>query len=188
MPKFQLHDMNYNIIDLKPHIGSEKTLVISGNGPDTGKYQPFVDSVYVFNIPQGMLFPYDPHQHEMLLHHVFEKECSQIIYVAPSQPAFLEYLEKSDSPRSLHLAVKFHLSVLLKKHEDRAIPDHIRRQILLELYAIKQCKLLMDFFFVRKKIEQGDLKLKGLVTQISSGHFKSIFFNGIAYNNLLTLN
>jgi hypothetical protein len=180
--------MNYNIIDLKTHIGSEKTLVISGNGPDTDKYHPFVDSVYVSNIPQGMLFPYDPQQQEMLLHHVFEKECSQIIYVAPSQSAFLEYLEKIDSPRSLHLAVKFHLSVLLRKQEDRAIPDHIRRQILLELYAIKQCKLLMDYFFIRKKIEQGDLKLKGLVTQISTGHIKSIFFNGIAYNTLLTLN
>lgn len=179
--------MNH-MIDLKPHIGSEKTLVISGDEPGTEKHQSFVDSVFVFNIPQGMLFRYDPHQHEMLLHHVCEKECSQIIYVAPSQPAFLEHLENSNSPRSLHLALKFHLSVLLREHKDRAIQTHIRRQMLLELHAIQQCKLLMDYFFIRKRIDQRNLKLKGLVAQMNSGCFKSVFFNGISYNNLLTMN
>lgn len=179
--------MNY-IRDLKPHIGSEKTLVISDGDPHKENIHAFVDSVFVFNIPQGMLLPYDRHQHEILMHHVCDKECSQIIYTAPSQAAFLKNLENSGSPRSLHLAIKFHLGVLLRKKEDRILEDAIRNQILLELYTIEQCKLLMNYFFIRKKIDHGELNVKGLVPQMSSDRLISIFLNGIHYNNLLTMN
>jgi hypothetical protein len=179
--------MSY-ITDLKPHIGAEKTLVISGGGSEIeGKYAS-VDNVFLYNIPQGMLFRYDPHQHEMLVHHVCEKRCSQIIYVAPSEPSFLEYLENIDAPGSVHMALKFHLSVLLREHEDSVIRPYIKHQMLLEIFAIEQCKLLMEYFFIGKKIDQGNLKLKGLVPQANSGIFKSVFLNGISYNDLLTLN
>ena len=186
-PRLQNISMNY-IRDLKPHIGSEKTLVISDGDPHNENIHASVDSVFLFNIPQGMLLPYDRHQHEILMHHVCDKECSQIIYAAPSQAAFLTNLENSGSPRSLHLAIKFHLAVLLRKKEDRFLADSVRNQILLELYAIEQCKLLMNYFFIRKKIDHGELKVKGLVPQINSSRFKSIFLNGIHYNNLLTMN
>ena len=179
--------MNY-ITDLKPHIGSEKTLVISAGNSNRERHTAFVESIFVFNIPQGMLFKYDRHQQETLLHHICELECSQVIYLAPSQLTFLEYLENRDSPRSLHRAIKFHLSVLLRNKEDSVIRDHIKQQMLIELYAIEQCKLLMDYFFIRKKVDHGELKVKGLVPQISSGRFKSIFLNGVDYNTLLTMN
>lgn len=179
--------MNY-IIDLKPHIGAEKTLVISGGGSEIEGQYASIDSVFLYNIPQGMLFRYDPHQHEMLMHHVCEKGCSQIIYVSPSEPSFLDYLENSDSPGSVHLALKFHLSVLLRRHQDSAIRPYIKRQMLLEIFAIEQCKLLMEYFFISKKIDQRNLKLKGLVPQMNGRIYNSVFFNGISYNDLLTLN
>lgn len=179
--------MNY-ILDLKPHIGSERTLIITGGDHNDEREGTSNSGVFVFTTPQGMLFRYDPQQHETLLHHVCEKECSQIIYVAPTQRSFLEHLENKDSPGSLHRAVKYHLDVLLREHTDSPIPYSIRQQILLELYAIEQCKLLMEYFFIRKKIDQRDLKLKGLVVQLNSEQLKTIFFNGIVYNNLLTMN
>jgi hypothetical protein len=179
--------MNY-ITDLQPHIGSEKTLVIFAGNSNRQRHTAFLESIFVFNIPQGMLLKYDRDQQETLLHHICEKECSQIIYLAPSQTTFLEHLENCDSPRSPHLAIKFHLSVLLRNKEGSVIRDHIKRQMLIELYAIEQCKLLMDYFFIRKKVDHGELKVKGLVPQINGGRFKSIFFNGIDYNNLLTMN
>lgn len=179
--------MNY-IIDLKPHIGAEKTLVISGGGSEIEGQYASIDSVFLYNIPEGMLYRYDPHQHEMLMQYICEKGCSQIIYVAPSQPSFLDYLENNDSPGSVHLALKFSLSVLLRKHQDCAIRPYIRRQMLVEIFAIEQCKLLMEYFFISRKIDQGNLKLKGLVPQMKNGIFKSVFFNGISYNDLVTLN
>ncbi len=179
--------MNY-LADLKPHIGSEKTLVISGGHPNHKEPNPIIDSVYLFDIPQGMLSRYDRSQYEILMHYICEQECSQVIYVAPRQPAMFEALENSDSPRSLHLSIKFHLSVLLGKHEDRVVSNQVRRQMLLELYTIEQCKMLMEYFFIKRKIDQGDLKLKGLVSQMGSEKFESVFFNGISYNNLITLN
>lgn len=179
--------MNY-LTDLKPHIGSEKTLIVSGGHPNHSEPQPAIDSVYLFDIPQGTLSRYDRRLNEILLHYICEQEYSQVIYLAPRQPALFEALENSDSPKSLHLALKFHLSVLLRKQEDKIVPSEIRRQILLEIYTIEQCKLLMDYFYIRRKIDQGDLKLKGLVSEMRGENFKSIFFNGITYNNITSLN
>jgi hypothetical protein len=177
--------MNH-ITDLNPHIGSEKTLVISAGDTKTERYSSFVDSVFVFNVPQGKLFRYDRHQQEILLHHICERECSQVIYVAKSTS--LEHLGLRESPASIHLAIKFHLSVLLRNKEDSVIPHHIKRQMLIELYTIEQCKLLMEYFFIRKKVDHGELKVKGLVPQMSNNQFKSIFLNGVEYDNLFTMN
>lgn len=177
--------MNY-ITDLNPHIGSEKTLVISAGVTKHERYPSFVDSVFVFNVRQGKLFRYDRHQQEILLHHICERECSQIIYVA--QSTFLEQLGPRESPASLHLAIKFNLSVLLRNKEDSVIRHDIKRQMLMELYTIEQCKLLMEYFFIRKKVDHGELKVKGLVPKMGSSQFKSIFLNGVDYDNLFTMN
>jgi hypothetical protein len=179
--------MNHKI-DLTPHIGSEKTLIISGAEAIAETYDTFVNNVFVYTIPQGILVRYDAQQHEMLLRHVCEKACSQIIYLGPSRLSVPEHLDNNDSPRSLHLALKFNLSVLLRKHKDDAIKPHIRRQMLLDLYVIEQCKLLMDYYFIRKKVKMAHLTVKGIVPDLNTGNFKSIFLNGISYNDLITLN
>ena len=60
--------------------------------------------------------------------------------------------------------------------------------MLMELYTIEQCKLLMEYFFIRKKVDHGELKVKGLVPKMGSSQFKSIFLNGVDYDNLFTMN
>lgn len=179
--------MNY-MIDLKPHIGSEKTLLITGDDFCPEEYITLTDRVFVYNVPRGMLLRYNPEQQEMLQHHVCEIGCSQVIYVGSNETALLKHLQNSASPQSPHLALRFNLSVLLRNHNEKAIRSHIKRQMLLELHVIEQSKLLLDYFFIRKKVEDGDLRLKGIVTELDSPRFKSIFLNGIAYNDLLTLN
>ena len=60
--------------------------------------------------------------------------------------------------------------------------------MLIEFNVINQCKLLMDYFFIKEKVETNKLQVKGIVTEMQSDQLKSIFHNGIAYNDLLTLN
>jgi len=46
----------------------------------------------------------------------------------------------------------------------------------------------MDYFFIKEKVENNKLQVKGIVTEMQRDQLKSIFHNGIVYNDLLTLN
>ncbi len=174
-------------MNLNTHIDSEKTLVITDTEFHTWENIVFADRVFFYNIPEGMLFRYNPQQQEMLRHHIYEKGCSQIIYVSPKHPTWLDAGRNDESIHCLN-HLRFNLSALLRHQKDDVIRPAIRRQMLLELHVIDQCKLLLDYFFIRKKVEDGNLQLKGIVTQLNGEHFKSIFSNGISYNDLLSLN
>jgi hypothetical protein len=60
--------------------------------------------------------------------------------------------------------------------------------MFIELNVINQCKLLMDYFFIKEKVEKNKLEVRGIVMETESEHLKSIFHNGIVYNDMLTLN
>lgn len=175
-------------MNLNTYIDSGKTLVITDAEFHTWENMAFGDKVFFYNIPKGMLFRYDPQQQEMLRYHIHEKGCSQIIYVSPQHPTWLDAGGHEGSIHCLDQSLRFNLSALLRHQKDNVISPSIRRQMLLELHVIDQCKLLLDYFFIRKKVEDGDLQLKGIVTQLNGDHFKSIFSNGISYNDLLSLN
>jgi hypothetical protein len=175
-------------MSLNTYIDSGKTLVITDGEFHTWENIVFADRVFFYNIPEGMLFRYDPQQQEMLRYHIHEKGCSQIIYVSPQHPTWLDAGGNDASVHYLNQSLRFNLSVLLRHQKDNLISPSIRRQMLLELHVIDQCNLLLDYFFIRKKVEDGDLRLKGIVTQLNGDRFKSIFSNGISYNDLLSLN
>lgn len=178
--------MNY-LMNLKSHIGSEKTLVITGSGFNAERYSIFSDKVFVRNVPEGIR-PYEPQQQEMLQYHIDERGCSQIILVGVKNQMLMERMEKNDTLLSIPSALKFNLSVLLGNQSDQFLSDAIRHQMLFELHVISQCRLLLDYFFIKKKVESNELQVKGLVTELKSERLKSIFCNGIAFNDLLTLN
>jgi hypothetical protein len=77
---------------------------------------------------------------------------------------------------------------LLRSKQEKAIDPAVKMQMLIEINVINQCKLLMDYFFIKEKVENNKLHVKGIVTEMQSDQLKSIFHNGIVYNDLLTLN
>jgi hypothetical protein len=89
------------------------------------------------------------------------------------------------SPQS---ALKFNLDVFLKNRPHSILDRTRRNQILMELSVIAQCKVLMDFYFITPRIEKKQLRLKGVVFGNETSAHKSIFFNGIIYNDILSMN
>ena len=177
------------LLKLKPYIGLEKTLVIcAASAFGFEKYAQFQDHIFVHHISGGKLLRYDPQQREMLQDHVETKSCSQIIFVGSNDQKFTSQLQTPDSLYSLKAALTFNLKPLLRARHEKAIDPFIKMQMLLELNVIRQCQLLMDYFFIKEKVESNKLQVKGLVTEMKSNQLKSIFHNGIAYNDLLTLN
>ena len=176
------------LLKLKPYIGSEKTLVISSSSFGFEKYAEFQDKIFMPVMPHSRLLKYDPQQREILQDHIESKSCSQIIFVGSADQRFIDKIQTDDSLYSLKSALAFNLKPLLRAKHEKAIDPAIKMQMLIEFNVISQCKLLMDYFFIKEKVEKQKLQVKGIVTEIKSDQFKSIFHNGIVYNDLLTLN
>jgi hypothetical protein len=175
------------LLKLNPYIGSEKTLVISSSAFEFEKYAEFQDKIYLHLLPGSRLLRYDAQQREILQEYVEGKSCSQVIFVGSTDQKFIDEIETSDSLFSLKSALKFNLQPLLRARHEKAIDANIKLQMLIELNVINQCRLLMDYFFIKEKVEKNKLQVRGVVMEIDSD-LKSIFHNGIVYNDLLTLN
>ena len=176
------------MMKLRPYIGSEKTLVISASTFGFEKDAEFQDKIFLHLIPGSRLLRYDPQQREILQYHIESKFCSQIIFVGSKDQNFMDQIQTDDSLHSLKSALTFNLKPLLRAKHEKAIDPAIKMQMLIEFNVINQCKLLMDYFFIKEKVEKNKLQVKGIVTEMRSDQFKSIFHNGIVYNDLLTLN
>ena len=187
--KSNLNPLNMNgLLKLTPYIGSKKTLVISSSGFGFEKYADFQGKIIMHIMPDSRMLKYDPQQREILQDYIENKSCSQIIYVGSNDQSFIDKIQSGDSLYSLKSALTFNLKPLLKARHEKAIDPAIKIQMLVEFNVISQCKLLMDYFFVKEKVEKEMLQVKGIVTEMKSDQFKSIFHNGVVYNDLLTLN
>jgi hypothetical protein len=175
-------------LKLNPYIGSEKTLVISSSSFGFEKYAEFQDKIFVHVIPGSRLTRYDPQQREILQEHIEGKSCSQLIFVGSKDKELIDQIHTDDSLYSLRSALAFNLKPLLRAKHENAIDPVVKMQMLIEFNVINQCKLLMDYFFIKEKVENNKLQVKGVVAEMKSDQLKSIFHNGIVYNDLLSLN
>jgi hypothetical protein len=176
------------MLKLRPYIGSEKTLFISSSTFGFEKYSEFQDKIFLHQIPGSRLLRYDHEEREILQEHIERKFCSQVIFVGGHDQKLVDEIHADDSLHSLKAALTFNLKPLLRSRREKAIDPAVKMQMLIELNVINQCKLLMDYFFIKEKVEKSQLQVKGIVTELRSDQFKSIFHNGIVYNDLLTLN
>jgi hypothetical protein len=46
----------------------------------------------------------------------------------------------------------------------------------------------MDYHFIRQRVENKELQLRGIVAERKGEQFKPVFYNGILYNDLISLN
>jgi hypothetical protein len=176
------------MLKLRPYIGSEKTLFISSSTFGFEKEAEFQDKIFLHLIPGSRLLPYDPQQREILQYHIESKCCSQVIFVGAKDTELMDQIQADESLHSLKASLTFNLKPFLRSKREKAIDPAVKMQMLIELNVINQCKLLMDHFFIKEKVEKNKLQVKGIVMEMRSDQFKSIFHNGIIYNDLLTLN
>jgi hypothetical protein len=60
--------------------------------------------------------------------------------------------------------------------------------MLLELNVIDQCKLLLDYPFLRDRMLTNGLQLMGVVMGNRPEQLKQVFYNNILYNTVIALN
>ena len=172
---------------LKPYVSSENTLVISSVEAQIEKYFVPCENTFIHVIPGSRLLRYDPQQREILQYYVESKLCSQLLFVGTRDPKFIDQIKSGNTIDHLQSTIKFNLSKLLNRAHGPVIDAETEIQMLIELNVIQQCKLLMDYFFIKERVEKNILQVKGLVTTLGNDQLKAIFKNGVEYNDTITL-
>lgn len=176
----------YRLLKLEPYIGDKKTLVISTDQIE--QYGAHDSHIFVHLIAGNKLLHYDEEEKKALSYFIEDKGCTQVIVLGSKDPALMSTLRHGDSLYSLAASLKFNLAALLKEKHNEILSPTIQTQMFGEFLVTKQCKLLMEYFFIKDNVQQNKLQVKGVMPSLDNERFNSIFYNGIVFNDLLTLN
>lgn len=177
-----------NLVNLMSMVGSDKTLIIACGEYGFSKHIELNDRIFILTLSESMLQNHDPLEKGRIQHFIDSRECTQVIIVGSLEQHLLERLLHDESIQSPIASMKFNLKIFLKNQNKQFLRETVRDQMLLELHIIKQCNLLMDYYFIRDRVENDRLQVRGFVTDFSDEHLKPIFCNGIIYNGIISMN
>ncbi|HEY5749161.1 MAG TPA: carbonic anhydrase [Chryseolinea sp.] len=174
-----------SLATLKPLIGVRKTLVITCRECGLQGTEDFSGQVFTHSSLGATLQRHDYLQQESLEYFVGTKGCTQIIVAGHTHCHVMDTLKKDPFlGRTLH----FNLGAYFKNPNVRVLSKTVRDQMLLELNIIDQCKLLLDYPFLRDRMRENSLHLMGVVMGNRPEQLKQVFYNNILYNTVIALN
>jgi len=175
----------HSLATLKPLIGAEKTLVITCRECTWQMPEEFSGQVFTNASLGAALQRYDYWQQESLEYFVHVKGCTQVIVAGHVHCHVMDVVAKDPFfGRMLH----FNLGAYFHDPDVQILSTALRDQVLLELNVIDQCKLLLEYAFLRDRVRTKRLRLKGVVMGNRPEQLKQVFYNNIPYNTVIALN
>ena len=177
-----------SLVNLMSVIGVEKTLVIACGDYGLEKTIELNDSVFVHFLPDNMLQRHDYAEKGKIQNYIETKNCTQIVFVGTLGPTLVKSLLRGSSLRLLREAIKFDLQPILMHKSKAILAPPVQDQMLVELHVISQCNTLLDYYFIRERVENRQLDIRGIVAGAEEQMLKTIYYNGFVYNDLLSMN
>ena len=168
--------------------GTEKTLIIAFGEYGLNKHVEVDDRIFIFALPDSMLQNHDPLEKGQIQYFIESKECTQVVIVGSIEQHLVDRLMRCESIQSPAASLKFNVKAFLKNQDREILPGVLRDQILVEQHIISQCNLLIDYYFIRERVENKRLQIKGFVIEQTEEQLKPIFCNGIIYNDIISMN
>ena len=168
--------------------GTDKTLIIACGEYGFSKHIEFNDRVFIYALSDSMLSNHDPMEKGMIQYYIESKECRKVVIVGSVQQNLIDRLIRSEALVSPAASLKFNTKVFLRNQDRDILPETLRDHMLVELHVISQCNLLMDYYFIRERVMNAELQIRGVVTEQTEGHLKEIFYNGTIYNDIISMN
>jgi len=177
-----------NLVNILSMVGTEKTLIIACGEYGLNKYVECNDRIVTYALPDGMLQAYDPLEKGRIQYFIESNKCTQVIIVGSVEEHLVRRLIGNESNLSPAALLKFNLKVFLRNRDVAVLPNALRDHILVEQHIISQCNLLLDYYFIRDRVENKQLQIKGFVIDQTEENLKPIFSNGIIYNDIISMN
>jgi hypothetical protein len=173
-----------NLIDM---FGDEKTLIITCGEYGADWSVEINDRIFIYYLPDNMLHQHDYHKKGKIQHLIESKQCTTVIYLATLEKHLIESFEQDDVYNELRSMLTFNLSGFLRDQNRAILTSPIRDRLLTEQHVIAQCSMIMEFYFIKDRVNNGQLTVMGLITD-KIDHLKRIFCNGIAFDNIIAMN
>jgi hypothetical protein len=177
-----------NLVNLAAVAGKERTLIISFGEHGMSNHVEFDDRIFIYALFDSKLQNHDPMEKGQIQYFIESKECTQVVVVGSVEQHLVERLMRSESIPSPAATLKFKLDAFLNNKNKEILPGVLRDQILIEQHIISQCNLLIDYYFIRDRVQNEQLQVKGFIVEPSEDHLKPIFWNGNIYNDIISMN
>lgn len=177
-----------NLANLIPMIGGRKTLIIAGGSCGLSRVHEVINDLFICQISGSVLHPYDHAEKEKIRNYIDNKGCTQILLVGSIEQVAIDRIQQSDPQPDLAAGLKYNASILLRHKANAILPLSRRDQMLTEMLVISQCKVLMDYYFIRPRFDTKQLHIRGVISETLLEPFKSVFYDGITYNDLISMN
>ena len=169
-------------------VGVEKTLIIACGEYGLNKHIEFNDRIFIYALSGNSLQAHDPMQKGTIQYYIESKDCRQVILVGSINQDLINHIAQSESDESAAAALKFNLQVFLRNQNKAILSTALNNQLLVELHVIRQCTLLLDYYFVHERVENAKLQIRGFIASSKPEPLKQIFYNGITYNDIISMN
>ena len=169
-------------------VGNQHTLVIAHGACSLKRLHELNDRIFVYNLEHCVLHEHDPVEKEKILHYIEQRGCTQVIFAGATAQIVRERTIRADTFGLLTVGVTFPANVLLRHKTNNILPVPIRDQMLTELLILEQCTQLMDYYFIRQPPMGKKITVRGVITDISNGCYNTIFYNGVTFNHLVSMN
>jgi hypothetical protein len=177
-----------NLVNLMAMAGTDKTLIIACGEYGISKHIDFNDRIFIYALSKSRLRSHDSLEKGIIQYYVENKECRKVVIVGSVQQHLIDHLIHSESLLSPAASLKFNTKVFLRNQDREILPEILRDHMLVELHVISQCNLLMDYYFIRQRVTNAKLQIRGFVIEQSEEHLKEIFYNGTIYNDIISMN
>jgi len=177
-----------NLVNLISMAGIEKTLIIAFGEYGLDKHVEFDDRIFIYSLAESRLQNHDPLEKGQIQYFIESRQCTQVVIVGSIEQHLVDRLMRCESIQSPAAFLKFNMQVFFKNQGKEILPGALRDQILVEQHIISQCNLLIDYYFIRDRVEKEQLQVKGFIAERTEEHLKPIFSNGITYNNIISMN
>jgi carbonic anhydrase len=171
---------------LKQIAGDEKTLIISCieccmDVESSGSNQ-FYRHTTLGNVVCEKSF-----QEESIKYYVESRKCTHIIVAGHTDCKAINSI-LNDSLNSQSIAfLKTELVGIVKGNYSKYLKADLLEILAIELSVTKLCRNLLTYQFIHERLESERLSVTGVVLN-PLGTNKKIFHNGIAYNDLISIN
>ena len=169
-------------------IRAEKTLIIACHKYYPGSVGEWKENVFLMESSVNVLQRYNARQQEHLRRYIEDKGCRQILVVGHLHNYAVLRISEDHSSHSPLSALTFNLKLFLGKQGRDILPQPVRERLLVEMNTLQQCQWLMENDFIQERVDQGTLHVIGIVAGTPDRNANAVFYNGISYNNLITLN
>jgi hypothetical protein len=175
-----------DLINLMTVIGVDRTLIIACGQYAMYDYIEISDNVALFVLPDNMLRQYDSREKEQLQRILDKHRCTQVVILGLLDEEMKWQLAFQSNLHTLRAGLRFRDALLPKG--DRVITTTMRYQTLLEQHVATQCSYLMEYHFVGKQVTKGALTVRGIIRTSDEKNYRTVFHNGVRYNDLVSMN